>query len=309
MGAGNTEVYLLEDRAPLGVYTVNGAGAVISSYFNLHAGDRVVGRQPSTGSRSYYHLDLLGSTRAVVQGASVTESYDYDPWGVLMSGRTLSSGTKEQFTTKERDSESQLDYFGARSYASAIGRWTTVDPAIAADSTPQWGPFNYVKDNPANYSDPYGLCPICIPFIVAGLEATGADLAFAGAASVATVLITTQADKIRDAGRAIGQFLQESADKVGDAIRDPEGSGKVEEKGKLRHVDRTGEGSSASEALKKFGDTVEQPAEPSSHPEITQVRIPGGGTASARPSSRTVPPTVQVTRPKLPTIKVRFDKP
>ena len=33
VGAGNTEVYLLEDRVPLGVYTVNGAGTVVSSYF------------------------------------------------------------------------------------------------------------------------------------------------------------------------------------------------------------------------------------------------------------------------------------
>ncbi len=157
VGAGNTEVYLLEDRVPLGVYSVNGAGTVVSSYFNLLADTRVVGRLPSGGTRSYYHTDLLGSTRAVVQGATVTESYDYDPWGVLLPGRTLGSGTKEQFTTKERDAESALDYFGARSYASALGRWTTVDPAGAADSLPQWSSYTYVKNNPALYFDPQGL--------------------------------------------------------------------------------------------------------------------------------------------------------
>ncbi|MCC6931268.1 MAG: RHS repeat-associated core domain-containing protein, partial [Gemmatimonadaceae bacterium] len=157
VGAGNTEVYLLEDRVPLGVYTVNGAGAVVSSYVNLLADTRVVGRQPSAGSRSYYHTDLLGSTRAVVQGVTVTESYDYDPWGVLMPGRTLGSGTKEQFTTKERDAETGLDYFGARLYASAIARWTSVDPAVAADSLPQWSTFTYVKNNPVIYFDPQGL--------------------------------------------------------------------------------------------------------------------------------------------------------
>lgn len=89
----------------------------------------------------------------------MTESYDYDPWGVLMPARSLGSGTKEKFTTKERDAESQLDYFGARSYASAIGRWTTVDPPVAADSTPQWNPYGYVKGNPVTYSDPFGFCP------------------------------------------------------------------------------------------------------------------------------------------------------
>ena len=34
------------------------------SAFNLLADTRVVGRQPSSGSRRFYHTDLLGSTRA-----------------------------------------------------------------------------------------------------------------------------------------------------------------------------------------------------------------------------------------------------
>ncbi len=156
VGAGNTEVYLLEGRTPLGVFTVSGAGAVVSAYFNLLADTRVIGRLPSGGTRSYYHTDLLGSTRAAVQGATVTESFDYDPWGVLMPARSLGSGTKERFTTKERDAESQLDYFGARYYASAIGRWTSVDPAMAADSTPSWSPFAYVEDQPVSQRDPWG---------------------------------------------------------------------------------------------------------------------------------------------------------
>ena len=33
-----------------------------------------------------------------------------------------------RFTGKERDSESGLDYFGARYYGSALGRFTSVDP-------------------------------------------------------------------------------------------------------------------------------------------------------------------------------------
>ena len=72
VGAGNTEVYLREGATTLGVFTVNSGGTVTSSFLNLLAGDRVVGRQPSTGSRSYYHTDLLGSTRAVAQGVRVS---------------------------------------------------------------------------------------------------------------------------------------------------------------------------------------------------------------------------------------------
>jgi RHS repeat-associated protein len=154
VGAGNTEVYVLDGAATLGVVTVNSSGTPVSWYFNVLAGDRVVGRQPNTGSRSYYHTDLLGSTRAAVQGTTIVESYDYEPWGLLMPGRTLGSGTKEGFTGKERDAESGLDYFGARLYMPALGRWTGVDPL--AEKHPEWSPYNYVLNNPLVLIDPDG---------------------------------------------------------------------------------------------------------------------------------------------------------
>jgi RHS repeat-associated protein len=159
--SGNTEIYLLDGPTTLAVYTVNGSGGVVSSHFNVLSGDRVVGRQPNVGARKYYHTDLLGSTRAVVEGAAVVESYDYDPWGLLLPGRTLGSGTKDGFTGKERDAESGLDYFGARHYMAALGRWTTVDPP--ADSFPSWSPYNYVQNNPPELTDPFGLAS-CPPF-------------------------------------------------------------------------------------------------------------------------------------------------
>ena len=34
-----------------------------------------------------------------------------------------------------------------------------MDPAVAADEAPEWGPYSYVKNNPASSSDPNGLCP------------------------------------------------------------------------------------------------------------------------------------------------------
>ncbi|MGH8543093.1 MAG: RHS repeat domain-containing protein [Gammaproteobacteria bacterium] len=157
VGTGNTEVYLLDGASSLGVFTVSGTGSVVSSYFNVLAGDKVIGRQPHTGNRRYYHTDLLGSTRAVVEGATVVESYDFEPWGLLMPGRTLAGSTKEGFTSKERDAETGLDYFGARYYMAALGRWTTVDPP--ADSFPEWSPYNYVFNNPLLFTDPFGLCP------------------------------------------------------------------------------------------------------------------------------------------------------
>jgi RHS repeat-associated protein len=74
-----------------------------------------------------------------------------------MPGRALAGATREGFTTKERDGETGLDYFGARYYMAALGRWTTVDPP--ADEFPEWSPYNYVENKPMILWDPDGLCP------------------------------------------------------------------------------------------------------------------------------------------------------
>jgi RHS repeat-associated protein len=139
-------------------FTVPASGTPSAWHFNLLAGDRVIGRQPSVSSRLYYHRDLLNSTRAVVSGTTVVESRDYDPWGVELAGRTLGSGTKEGFTGQERNAESGVDALWARGYLSALGRWGGVDPA--RDSFPTWTPYNYVENNPLSRTDPLGLCSV-----------------------------------------------------------------------------------------------------------------------------------------------------
>jgi RHS repeat-associated protein len=159
VGTGNTEVYLREGPITLAVFTVNGSGTPVSSYFNILWEDRVVGRQTilPTATRTYYHTDILGSTRAVVLSTTgaVVESYDFEPWGLLMPGRTLGSGTKEGFSGKEQDAETGLDYFGARYYMPALGRWAAVDPM--AERMPEWSSFAYDFDSPTSHTDPTGL--------------------------------------------------------------------------------------------------------------------------------------------------------
>ncbi len=52
---------------------------------------------------------------------------------------------------KERDVESQYDYFGARYYDSRIGRWLAVDPR--ATKYPGISPFSFCAGNPICYTD------------------------------------------------------------------------------------------------------------------------------------------------------------
>src|SRR5687768_2826973 len=76
----------------------------------------------------YYHLDALGSVRAVTsETGTVVARYDYFAFGDGPVAVTAGANP-HRFTGQERDVETGLDYFGARYYASRSGRFTTVDP-------------------------------------------------------------------------------------------------------------------------------------------------------------------------------------
>jgi RHS repeat-associated protein len=66
-----------------------------------------------------------------------------------------------RFTGKERDTESGLDYFGARYYGSSMGRFMSPDPSgleYADPKNPQsLNLYSYVLNNPLHYVDPTGL--------------------------------------------------------------------------------------------------------------------------------------------------------
>jgi RHS repeat-associated protein len=69
--------------------------------------------------------------------------------------------TKQKFTGKERDTETGLDYFGARYYSSAQGRFTTYDPLFVTAKRlidPQrFNQYAYTRNNPLRFIDPEGL--------------------------------------------------------------------------------------------------------------------------------------------------------
>jgi RHS repeat-associated protein len=63
------------------------------------------------------------------------------------------------FTGKERDSESGNDYFGARYYASSMGRWMSPDKPFADQhvANPQsWNLYSYTRNNPLRFVDEDG---------------------------------------------------------------------------------------------------------------------------------------------------------
>lgn len=69
-------------------------------------------------------------------------------------------GIRSRCTGKERDTETGLDYFGARYYASNMGRFMSPDPLMASAfiSDPQsWNRYTYTRNNPLKFIDPDGM--------------------------------------------------------------------------------------------------------------------------------------------------------
>lgn len=152
-------------------YTVRGAyGEPIAEYGGTSPALRywnyvrpdgvVIGRQPLSGNPLYYHRDHLGSTRTVVNSSgSVVETYDYMPFGELMAGRILTSGTgtRPKYTGHAFDDETNLHNMQWRRQIPRYGVFRTPDPL--ADSYPGWNPYAYVMNDPMRYLDPTGLSP------------------------------------------------------------------------------------------------------------------------------------------------------
>jgi RHS repeat-associated protein len=128
--------------------------------------------QPETPlcTTCYLTADHLGSTRLMTDGTTGLPKalHDYLPFGeeipAGIGGRNSLYGTdspRQRFTGKERDPETGLDYFGARYFSAAQGRWTTPDwsakpsPVPFADlKNPQsLNLYSYVLNNPLAIRD------------------------------------------------------------------------------------------------------------------------------------------------------------
>lgn len=66
----------------------------------------------------------------------------------------------QEFTGKERDAETGLDYFEARSFSSVQTRFTSPDAVMGRPEWvfgPQrWNRYAYVRNNPLKYINPSG---------------------------------------------------------------------------------------------------------------------------------------------------------
>ena len=116
-------------------------------------------------SAHYYTGDHLGTTQMELSsGGWPVWAGQFAPFGQELDAPTTPMHYK--FTGKERDTESGLDYFGARYYASSMGRWMSPDwankpeavPYSSLDNPQSLNLYEYVGNNPLGRADADGHC-------------------------------------------------------------------------------------------------------------------------------------------------------
>jgi len=158
-GPGTEQMTAVESKA--GVMTwdhtnVFAAGKLIASYDTDGAFTN-----PGFGAAvglHFYLNDPLGTRRAQTDYAGVLEMVCQElPYGNLLScSGSAADPTSHHFTGKERDTESGNDYFGARYYSSAMGRFLSPDWSATEDPVPyaqmddpqSLNLYSYVRNNP-----------------------------------------------------------------------------------------------------------------------------------------------------------------
>jgi RHS repeat-associated protein len=139
-------------------------------HFIYFAGRMIARREYASGNVYYYFGDQLQSARNMTDAQGKLQySSDFYPYGQEnnifdCSKNSTCSGTDavgtnhtHRFTSKKRDPESQIDYRPLRMYDPPLGRWLTTDPIPAHLCRPQsLNRYNYVGNNPINFTDPSG---------------------------------------------------------------------------------------------------------------------------------------------------------
>ncbi len=97
-------------------------------------------------------LGSSGNKTADYGNDNVVASKNYQPYGSIIAAYNNATDDRYNFTEKERDKETNFDYFGVRYFDSDIGRWTSVDPLASKYSG--FSPYAYALDNPLNVIDP-----------------------------------------------------------------------------------------------------------------------------------------------------------
>jgi RHS repeat-associated protein len=157
------------------VTELNGLG--VWQHSNIWAGGKLTATYDTKGIH-FELADPLGTKRVQANAlGQIDETCTSLPFGndvnnpvsancvpVANSLGTADDATEHHFTQKERDTETGNDYFFARYYNSALGRFTTPDwsaritpvPYMVLNEPQSLNLYSYVGNNPLTHTDPDG---------------------------------------------------------------------------------------------------------------------------------------------------------
>jgi RHS repeat-associated protein len=153
--AGEETRYLLDTVQPYAqvVMEYRPSGVITVSYVY---GTGLIS-QDRGGSKAFYVVDGLGSTRALTSVTnSVTDRYLFDAFGqtIYRTGTTINAYL---FAGEPRDAVLAIDYLRARYLDKTIGRFMSRDPFSGLLKAPQTlNKYSYTSSNPINLVDPSG---------------------------------------------------------------------------------------------------------------------------------------------------------
>jgi len=142
--SGGLPLLLAEHQGAQSAYVIYGPGGTPIYQIN------------TTGEVQYFHQDHQGSTRLTTNANGTTRNtITYNAHGEITAN---TNWWLEQplngYTGQYHDPETGYIYLRARHYDPTTGQFTTVDPLVAITEEP----YGYTEGNPANRSDPTGLC-------------------------------------------------------------------------------------------------------------------------------------------------------
>ena len=104
----------------------------------------------NTNGVHFVSYDLNGNVMGLIKATNgtISASYEYGPFGeLLVSTGTMASSNPFRFSTKYRDNETDLYYYGYRYYSPSLGRWISRDPVGEQGGLNLYG---FVNNDPVN---------------------------------------------------------------------------------------------------------------------------------------------------------------
>lgn len=163
----STDYYIGPDGNQLTEIAPDGTGNMVAQRTYVYANGQSIAEIDGDGTH-FRLTDWIGNLRVTTDSAGVQQgTWSSLPFGEAPSCPSSSSDC-HYFTGKERDTESGNDYFGARYYASTMGRFLSPDWSDKPEAVPyadlenpqSLNLYGYAGNNPLRRTDADGHCTV-----------------------------------------------------------------------------------------------------------------------------------------------------